>query len=451
MKINPIVFRAYDIRGIYPTDLDEEGVFKIISAFAQAYPEASRVVVARDARLSSLSLSDAVIEALLEQGRKVIDIGLAPDSLFSFCLFHYGFEAGVMVTASHNPKQYNGLILNFKGKGVIKQDIERIKGLVLEDKVEEGRGGGELFCFDPSDDYIEYVVSKIKIQRPLNIIFDPGNGSVGYLAERVFKKLGCQVKTIFGDPDGNFPHHLPDSYVETNLKDIKREVKQQGAEIGFAFDGDGDRVALIDQKGRKVSEDYCLLLLANHVLKKKRGPVVHGMRVSRVFLDEMKLKDVKTHFSVSHHNAIIEKIKQVKAVFGGEITSHYFFPVDYYLTDDAIFSALKLAEVVAEQDDFVGYLDNLPPIYATPEIFVKTSEQEKFLIIDRLKEILRKQDLSFVDVDGARIEFDNGWALARASNTSPFIKIRFEGVTKKDLIGIRKRASKIFKQAGIKL
>lgn len=451
MKINPIVFRAYDIRGIYPTDLDEEGVFKIISAFAQAYPQAKRVVVARDARLSSLSLSDAVIEALLEQGRKVIDIGLAPDSLFSFSLFHYGFEAGVMVTASHNPKQYNGLILNFKGKGVIKQDIQRIKNLVLGNKVKQGRGGGELFCLDPTDDYIEYVVPRIRIKRPLNIVFDPGNGSVGYLAERVFKKLGCQVQTIFGDPDGNFPHHLPDPYIETNLEDIKKEVKRQGAEIGFAFDGDGDRVALIDQKGRKVSEDYCLLLLANHVLKKRRGPIVHGMRVSRLFLDEMKLKDVKTYFCVSHHNAIIEKIKRVKAVFGGEITSHYFFPIDYYLTDDAIFSALKLAEIVSEQDDFVGYLDSLPPIYASPEIFVKTSEQEKFLIIERLREILRKREVPFVDVDGARIEFDNGWALARASNTSPYIKIRFEGITKRDLIEVRKKASKIFRQAGIKL
>ena len=451
MKVNPFIFRTYDIRGIYPQQLNEKIAFQIALSFVKVYPQVKKIVVAYDARLHSLPLAKAVIEALINQGREVIDIGLAPDPLFSFTLFHYKFDGGIMVTASHLPPEYNGLILNVKGKGVTKENLEKIKQEVMKGVSPEKTKKGKLVSLNPEKDYILYVSKKIRLKKPLKIIFDSGNGAMNYLPEKVFKKIGCKVKTIFGEPDGNFPNHLPDPYLEENLKDLKEQVLKEGFDVGFAFDGDGDRVALVDRKGRRVLEDYCLLLLAKHVLKQKRGPVVHGVRVSEIFLKEMKKMGVKTYFSVCHHNAIIEKIEKVRAVFGGEITSHYFFPRDYYLTDDALFSSLKLAEVVSQFEDFADYVDTLPKIFVSPEIFIKTSDEEKFLIIEKLKNYLRKEKIDFIDVDGARIQFKNGWALARASNTSPYIKIRFEGKTKKDLIAIKKRALKIFQKGGLRI
>jgi phosphomannomutase/phosphoglucomutase len=450
MKVNSDIFRAYDIRGIYPQDLNEEIAFQAALAFADIYPGAEKIVIAYDSRLSSPSLAGAVIEALVTKKREVRNLGLAPDSLFSFCLHHYNFDAGIMITASHNSPEYNGLILNYKGLGVPKENLQKIKQIV-----QKASGPGfkkrkvKAKKLNPAKDYLEYVVSRIKLKRPLNIVFDSGNGAVGYLPEEVFKKMECETQTIFGEPDGNFPNHLPDPYLEENLKYLKTEVLTRKADLGFAFDGDGDRVALIDGQGRHLAEDYCLLLLAKEVLKRNKGPVVHGVRVSKLFLEEMKKLGAETYWSVCHHNAIIEKIKEVGAVFGGEITSHYFFPKDYYLTDDALFSALKLAEFVSQYNNFTSLIDALPPIYASPEIFVKTPDKEKFTIIEDLKKYLKEKKIDFIAVDGARIQFANGWALARASNTSPYIKIRFEGKTKKTLGEIQKKALGIFKKAGI--
>jgi len=385
MKINPAIFRAYDIRGIYPQDFNEKIVSQIVFAFVALYPKIKRIVVAKDARLSSPSLLKALIKALIEQGIDVVNLGLASDPLFSFYLHQYRLKAGLMITASHNPKNYNGLTIVFRKKGFPKQDIQKIQQMLLENKnIVLTKQKGRISYPSVEQEYISYVGEKINLKKPLRIMIDSGNGSIGYLAEKVFKNLGCGVKTIFGKPDGNFPNHLPDPYLDKNLKEIKKQVKQRKADLGFAFDGDGDRVTLIDNKGRRVSEDYCLLLLAKAALDVQKGPIVHESRVSRMFLQEMKKLGIKTHFAQAHHGAIIEKIQQVDAVFGGEITTHYFFPKQYYLTDDAIFSALKLAEIVSQHKDFAKYIESLPEIHVTKEIFIPNSETEKFKLIGEL-------------------------------------------------------------------
>ncbi|KPK78819.1 MAG: hypothetical protein AMJ89_00040 [candidate division Zixibacteria bacterium SM23_73] len=449
--INPNIFRAFDIRGIYKKELDEKAAFKIGLGFTRVFPEAKKIVIGRDSRLSSPSLAKATINALLGQGKNVADIGLAPDSLFSFSIIKKKFDAGVMITASHNPKQYNGLVFNVKGKGVQKKDIKAIKKVAQKQIIEKGKEKGKLISFNPKKEYISYVLKRVKLKKPLKIIFDSGNGAVGFLPEKVFKKLNCKTNTIFGKPDGNFPNRAPNPCIEKNLVYLKKQVLKERADVGFAFDGDGDRVVMIDNKGRRVPEDYCLILLAKHILKEKKGPIVCGLRVSDVFLEQIKKMKIKTHFSVCHHNAIIEKIKKTKAVFGGEITSHYFFPKQFYLADDAIFSALKLAEIVSEYDDFSKHIDTFPKIFATPEIFVKSTDQKKFLIIKKLKKHLKKQKIKFINIDGARVLFENGWALIRASNTSPFIKIRLEGKTKKDLSRVRNKTIKLLKKAEINI
>ncbi|MBZ9572505.1 phosphomannomutase/phosphoglucomutase [Patescibacteria group bacterium] len=456
MKINPNIFRAYDIRGVFPSDLNEEVAYRITLAYTYLYPWAERIVVAHDPRTSSPALTAKITKALIETGKEVIDIGIAPDPLFYFSVFHYRFDGGIMVSGSHNPKEYNGLTLHIRkpdkeiSEDAIGKDLEKIKELVIRnEKLKRQNKQGRVTTFHPTKDYINYVTDRINLKRSLKIIIDSGNGAVGFLPEKIFKKLGCQVKTIYGEFDGAFPHHLPDPYQEKNIKDIKKMVVREKTDLGFAYDGDGDRVAPIDNQGRVVRGDFCLLMLAQQVLKKKKGPIVHDMRVSKAFLDEIKKRGVKTYFSISHHNAVIDKIIEKGAVFGGEITYHFLFPLDYYLCDDAIFSSLKLAEISSEYKNFAKYIDSLPRYHTSPEVFIDSTDEEKFRIIKNLQKYLRRNNYDFIDIDGARINFLHGWALARAANTTPIIKCRFEGDTKEHLIEIEKKALEIFKKVGI--
>jgi len=455
MKINPSIFRSYDVRGIYPYELNEEVFSKIIKAYIKLYPKAKKIVVAQDTRLSSPSLAKEVISTLFKAGKEVIDIGIAPDPLFYFSIFHYNFDGGVMITASHNPKEYNGMGLNVRKlngeiEDIIGKDLEKIKKMVISNKkIDLPDKKGKITVFDPSRDYIDYVIPKINLKRPLKVILDSGNGACGFLPGEIFKKIGCEVETLYGEFDGSFPNHLPDPYEEKNLEKIKKEVISKKADIGFAYDTDGDRVGVIDNQGRPVQGDFCLLMLANQALKKKKGPICHDMRVSKAFLDEMKKIGVPTHFCISHHSSIIKKILETKAVFGGEITLHFLFPLDYYLCDEAIFSSLKIAEIASNQDDFAKHIDGLPRYFASPEIFIDVKDEEKFKIVENLQKYLRKNKYDFIDVDGARINFSNGWALIRAANTSPFIKCRFEGETENGLIEIEKKSLEIFKKTGI--
>ncbi len=455
-KNNPNIFRAYDIRGVYPDELNEEAAFRTALAFASLYPKAKKIVLASDPRLSSPALKQAIVKALLKAGKEIIDLGIAPDPLFYFAIFHFHYDGGIMISGSHNPKEYNGLTLHIRKEGqeksedIIGKDLEKIKQVVLGKKeIKFLSGKGKKQNLDFTQNYIDYVASKIKLARPLKIVIDTGNGAMGYLPERVFKALGCDVKTIYGEPDGNFPNHLPDPYEKENLKDIIKEVLSQKADLGFAFDTDGDRVAPIDNQGRQVSGDSCLFFLSLQALEKKKGPIVHCMRSSKVLLDEMKKQEVKTYFSVSHHSAVAKKILETGAVFGGEITYHFLFPLDYYLVDDALFASLKIAENVSQENNFAQYLDALPHYEVSPEIFIPVSDTEKFKLVKKLQQYLRENNYNFIDIDGARINFENGWALARASNTSPFIKCRFEGKTKADLEEIKEKMGVILKRIGI--
>ncbi len=449
------IFRAYDIRGRYPDELGEEAALRITQAFCSLYPSAKKIVVARDPRLSSPSLSSVIKKALVDSGREVIDVGVAPDSLFYFSIFNHGFDGGIMISGSHNPKEYNGLTLHVRSEGsavshdIIQEDLSRLKDLALSGSFEESKSKGKISQVDFSDEYIDYVTKRVSLKRPLKIVVDSGNGSCGLLPEKIFKKLGCEVSTLYSDFDGTFPHHLPDPYKPENLIDIQKEISKQKADLGFAFDTDGDRVAPIDNKGRQVTGDSCLWMLALQALSKKKGPIIHDARVSKALLDKMSEMGVKTYFSVSHHNAVAEEVVKKEAVFGGEITYHFLFPLDYYLYDDAIFASLKLAEVASAEKDFSSYVDSIPKYSVSPEVFIDCDDDKKFKIIENLQKYLKENNYDFIDVDGARINFENGWALARVSNTTPMIKCRFEGKTQQDLLEIEKKALLIFKKIGV--
>jgi len=449
-KINQNIFRAYDIRGIYPADLNGKVASKIALALVDLYPDIQKVVLAHDTRKSSLPLSQAIRNTLVKEGKEVIFLGTAPDPLFYFSIFHYGFDAGIMISGSHNPKQYNGITLHVKKKGdIVEKDLEAIKNLVSKERKAKIKKQGRIVVFDPEKDYLNYVAKKINLKKPLKVLIDSGNGAMGYLPEKVFKKLGCRVETIYGEFDGNFPHHLPDPYEGKNRIDAEKAVLKGKFDIGFVYDGDGDRVAAIDNLGRSVTGDFCFLMLARQALEKWQGPIVHDARVSKAFLDEMKEKRIKTYFSISHHTAVIRKIIKTKAVFGGEVTLHFLFPKDYYLCDEALFASLKIAEIASAKESFASYIDTLPRHEVSPEIFIPCSDDRKFKIISKLQKFLRSKKYDFVDIDGARINFPHGWALCRAANTTPIIKCRFEADTKKHLIEIEKESLEIFKGVGV--
>ena len=457
-KVDTNIFRAYDIRGIYPEELNEDVARRIAVAFTKLYPEAKKLVVAYDTRPSSPSLAKAIIEAFEAQGRDVINLGLAPDPLFYFTVFNHGYDGGMVISGSHNLGSYNGLSISVKNpetgivSDVVEEDMEKLEKLTQEvSGLEQEASKGTVTEFNPEKEYIDYVTKIVSLERPLKIILDSGNGAMGYLPEKVFSALGCEVETLYGEYDGSFPNHAPDPYNEENLRDIKRVVFEKKADIGFAYDADGDRVSMIDNTGRTVSGDASMFILANQALEKKKGPIVHDMRVSKAFLDELEKKGVASHFSISHHNAVIEKVIETGAVFGGEVTLHFVFPLDYYLCDDALFASLKFSEVSSKVSDVSSLINKIPQYYASKELFIDTPDEEKFQIIQRLQEYLKENNYTFVDVDGARIQFDNGWALARAANTSPFIKCRFEGQTKEDLKDVEEKALEIFEKVGIPL
>ena len=456
MKVNPSIFRAYDIRGRYPEELSEEVVSYIARAYLKLYPHVKTLVLAYDTRPSSPLLAQAIRDVFVVSGKNVIDLGLAPDPLFYFTLLHHKYDGGIMVSGSHNIGSFNGLSMSVKRKGddfaydVIAKELDSIQDFVnKEEMITQASIPGKVEKRDATDEYMKYVSSRVYLERQLSVIIDSGNGAMGFLPEKIFESLGCRVKTLYGEYDGTFPNHPPDPYQEENLKDLKEAVVKEGADIGLAYDADGDRVAIIDNKGRVVSGDFAMLMLAYQAIKKHKGPVVHDVRVSKAFLDEMRKLKVSTYFSVSHHNAVIRKIEEVGAVFGGEITLHFIFPKEYYPVDDALFASLKLAEIVSFKKDFAKYVDALPHYQASPELFIEVSDDVKFGIVSKLVIHLKKEGYSIIDVDGARIQLKKGWALVRAANTSPHIKCRFEGDTKEDLEEIEREFLVLFKNFGV--
>jgi len=449
MRVNSRIFRRYDIRGQYPEDFNEIIAAKISAAFCHLYPQVKSVVLAQDTRLSSPKISQKVIENLLFFGKKVIKLGIVPDGVYFFSIFRKKFDAGIMITASHNPPSENGMsfyvYLDKKEKAgydLIEKEMEKLKELTLKEDfaaLEKVIFKGKVVNLDLKEDYINFVASKVNFQKKLKIIIDSGNGACGFLPEKIFKKLGFEAKTIYGEFDGNFPHHLADPYNPKNLEDLQKAVIKEKADLGFAFDADGDRVAAIDSKGRIISGDTSLYLFCDAILKKTPGPIVHDVRVSLALLELFEKYRVKNYFSISHHSAIIRKIIEKNAVFGGEVTMHFLFPKDYYLYDDAIFAALKLAEIVSQHQDFASFLDNLKSCYfLSPEFNIKVDDDYKYQLIEDIKNYLKEKNYDLIEVDGARILFEGGWLLIRASNTSPLIKCRFEGKTKKDYQTLKK-------------
>lgn len=437
--MNPRIFREYDIRGIADKDLPDsvvENIGKAIGSFAKE-KGAKTFTLGRDCRLSTPRIHAILSKALTSTGINVIDIGLVPTPLLYFSVFHLKSDGGVMITGSHNPPEHNGFKVCVGKTTVHGEDIQEMKKII--DKGLFAKGNGTITSESIVDAYIDRVVSDIPHPLNLNIVVDSGNGMGGVVAGKLFNKLGCQVTELFSELDGRFPNHHPDPTVIENVADLIKEVKLKKAVVGIAFDGDADRIGAVDPTGRQLFGDELLVLFARDILSKKKGAKI----ISEVKASHRLFEDVAKHGGIpilwkTGHSLIKAKMKEEGALLAGEMSGHMFFNDRYYGFDDAIYAAARLLEILAkEKKTPAELLSDLPKSFCTPEIRVDCPDEIKFSVVDKAKATFEKMGLKVNGIDGARIEYADGWGLVRASNTQPVLVFRFEATTDSRLKEIR--------------
>uniref|UniRef100_A0A7V4E3I4 Phosphomannomutase/phosphoglucomutase n=1 Tax=candidate division WOR-3 bacterium TaxID=2052148 RepID=A0A7V4E3I4_UNCW3 len=427
-KINPQIFREYDIRGIADIDLTDENVYKIALGYATyinqfGYKE---VLVGRDVRLSSERIRDALVAGLLDAGCRVIDLGIVPTPVFYFSAFYYDKNAGLMITGSHNPKEFNGFKIGLNKTTIYGKEIQKLREIIEEERFIKGKG--ELSYLNPIPDYLVYLKSKIKFQNSLKVVFDPGNGTGGYLLEELFKDYPIESVFINLEPDGNFPNHLPDPTIPEYMKDVISLVNELDASLGIGYDGDCDRIGAVDDRGKIVFGDQLLALYASEiVLKYPKAKIVFDVKCSQGLVEYLNKINATPLMWKTGHSLIKNKMKEEGALLAGEMSGHMFFADDYFGYDDAIYASLRLLKIVADSEKKISeLLADIPQYYSTPEIRIDCPDEEKFRVVEEIKEHL-KGKYEVIDIDGVRVIFFDGWGLLRASNTQPVLVLRFEG------------------------
>jgi phosphomannomutase/phosphoglucomutase len=429
------IFRAYDIRGIYGKDLTPKVAEDIGKSFATSIGGGS-IAVGRDCRLSSPALRTSLVAGLSSAGACVFDVGMVPTPLLYFALHHLKADGGVMITGSHNPADYNGFKLCRGTATLFGEEIQELHRIIDSGRFREG--AGKVTEKDVTEDYVHFVKKKIKIKRKLSVVIDAGNGAAGPVAVRLFKELGCEVIPLFCEPDGRFPNHHPDPTIDSALSVLIAKVKEEGADFGVAYDGDGDRAGFVDDSGAILRGDQALILFARKILEKKRGAKI----IFEVKCSAAVTEDVAAHGGVpimyrTGHSFIKKKMKEEKAVLAGEMSGHFFFADDYLGYDDAIFASLRMASLLADSGKKLSALvASIPKYESTPEIRVSCPEEIKFAVVAGIVERFAQTN-EVITVDGARIQFGDGWGLVRASNTEPALILRFEAKTKERLADIR--------------
>ncbi len=426
MELNDNIFRANDIRGIAFEDLTEEVVFALGKALGTESINRKQgdFIIGRDGRVSSPQLFEWVSEGVLSTGCNVTDIGVVPSPVFYHSTFNLDSSSGVVITGSHNPADYNGFKILFNNNSTSSEEIQSIKKRVKEQDFLSGKGNIE--SLDVVGSYVEEVISNIKLKCPLNISIDCGNGAAGVVAEKVYRGLGCKVEGLFCDLDGEFPNHHPDPSKPENVEDLIKSVTKNNSDIGLAFDGDADRLGVISPSGEMIFPDMQMILFSEHILKKNpNSRIVFDVKCSKL-LEEAILKSNGTPLmSKTGHTFIKRMIRENNAILGGEMSGHIFFNDRWPGFDDGVYAGARMLEILAESEG-EDIFNALPKLISTPEINLKTTDEEKFIIIDEFKKISNFEDCKIIDIDGIRVEFDNGWGLLRASNTSPVLVLRFE-------------------------
>jgi len=438
--IPPQIFREYDIRGVFGQDLTPEGAFAIARAYARYLADRGvhEVIVGHDNRTSSPVLREAVVEALVRSGCAVTDIGMVPTPVFYFARVHLGIDGGVMITASHNPPEYNGFKLSHGFGTLYGEEIQEIRRLAETGAAVEGEGAVRHVDVKPA--YREMLRSRIQLgPRRLRVVVDCGNGTAGVIAPQALEDLGVEVIPLYCESDPTFPHHHPDPVDPRNLQDLIRTVLSERADVGIGLDGDGDRIGVVDEQGRIVWGDELMILFWREILPKYPGTVaLIEVKCSQALVEEVERLGGKPVFYKTGHSLIKAKMREIGAVFAGEMSGHMFFADEYYGYDDAIYAAARLLRLLSNTERTLSeLLRDVPRYFATPEIRVPCPDERKFEVVRELVRRFR-QDHEVVDVDGARVIFPDGWGLVRASNTQPVLVVRAEGRTQEALRRIQR-------------
>ncbi len=428
------IFRAYDIRGIAGKDLTEDIAKNIGKAFG-TYVEGGDIVVGRDCRLSSPALRDSLIKGLIDSGCNVTDIGMVPTPVLYFAISHYGKDGGIMITGSHNAPEYNGFKLCKGEKTLYGEDIQKLKNMVEAGAFVTGEG--KVTEENVIDDYIKFVKDRIHLKKKIAVVIDSGNGTAGEISGKLFEELGCRVTKLNWRPDGNFPSHHPDPTVDEFLKELIRRVKIERADFGIAYDGDADRLGIVDDKGNIVRGDQILMLFARDVLKENHAKIIFEVKCSMALAEDIREKGGTPIMYRTGHSFIKKKMREEGALLAGEMSGHFFFADNYYGYDDGIFASARMAELLSKSKEKLSEtIANMPEYHSTPEIRVPCPEEKKFEIVEDVKKKFQdKYDV--VTVDGARVQTRHGWGLVRASNTEPALILRFEAKTEEKLDEIR--------------
>jgi phosphomannomutase/phosphoglucomutase len=439
MIIDPSIFRAYDIRGIVGKTLTEECVYAIGRALGSMALEQGEkcMTVGRDGRLSGPALSSALCMGILSTGCDVIDIGQVPTPILYYSTFVVNTKSGVMLTGSHNPPDYNGLKMMINGKTLAEESIQMLYQSIVDHRYKSGEGQLAELALD--ERYINHIDIDTKLARPLKVVVDCGNGVAGGIAPELFRRMGCEVHELFCDVDGNFPNHHPDPSQTENLKDLIDAVKQQQADIGLAFDGDGDRLGVVTNVGDVIWPDRLLMLFAQDLLKKKPGAkIIYDVKCSHHLATLIKSLGGEPIMWKTGHSLIKSKLAETQALLAGEMSGHIFFKDRWYGFDDAIYAGARLLQIISETSQSSDALFALVPNSVnTPELKIYVEENEKFLLMKQLIAHAKFSDAEQVTIDGLRVNFADGWGLVRPSNTTPCLVLRFEAESEKILAKIQ--------------
>jgi len=433
--MNENIFREYDIRGVVDKDLTDETVYDLaraIGTFLRAHG-ASYASVGRDARESSPRFRDIIIRGLNETGCDVLDVGMVPTPVLYYTLFTQGVDSGVMITGSHNPPDNNGFKICLGKSTIFGEQIGEIKRIALSRKFESGQGKKQER--DVNHAYQEYIRSNVKIgPRKLKVVVDAGNGMGGFIGAPLYKDLGCDVIELFCEPDSNFPNHHPDPTVVENMRFAINAVREHKADLAIAFDGDADRIGVVDEAGRIIWGDQLMIIFARHILKERPGATIIGeVKSSQAMYDDIRRQGGNAIMWKVGHSPIKAKMKETHAAMAGEMSGHLFFADRYFGYDDAIYAGARLIEILSKTDKpLSAQLAGVPRMFNTPEIRVDCPDEKKFDVVRRLTEEFKKTH-EVIDIDGARVLFEHGWGLVRASNTQPVIVMRFEADSKEHL------------------
>ena len=431
MQVNPSIFKAYDIRGVTPTALNEDVAEALGLAFgtqAMKLGEKS-VAVGRDGRLSGPALSAALIRGLVAAGVDVIDIGLATTPMLYFAAATL-CTSGIQVTGSHNPKDYNGFKMVLAGRAIYGDDIQALRK-TMEAESHTLAEGGRVRLINVQAAYQARIVGDIKLSRPMKIVVDCGNGVAGASAPAIFRALGCEVIELFSEVDGNFPNHHPDPSKPENLQDVMRTLRETDAELGLAFDGDGDRLGIVTKEGNNIYPDRQMILFSQDVLSRvPGGDIVFDVKCSQRLAPAIEAAGGVAHIYKTGHSLIKARMKELNSPLGGEMSGHIFFKERWYGFDDGTYAGARLLEIVSRSPNASDVLNALPTSFSTPELNVACAEGEPHAVVEKLIAMAKFDAPAKVStIDGVRVDWPDGFGLIRASNTTPVLVLRFEGQT----------------------